>query len=65
MNRTITPSLSSLSVDTPRVQLLCNDTITPTLIFMKIFNKVKDYLLSLGIGLVIGEVVRLSLYCEL
>tara|TARA_B110000211_G_scaffold195175_1_gene223705 strand:- start:97 stop:270 length:174 start_codon:yes stop_codon:yes gene_type:complete len=57
MNRTIAPSLSSLSLDTPRVHLLCNDTITPTLIFMKILNKVKDYLLSLGIGLMIGEVV--------
>jgi hypothetical protein len=57
MNRTITPSLSSLSVDTPRVHLLCNNTITPTLVLMKIFNEVKDYLLSLGIGFVIGEVV--------
>jgi hypothetical protein len=57
VNRTITPSLSSLSIDAPRVHLLCNDTITPTLVLMKIFNEVKDYLLSLGIGLVIGEIV--------
>jgi hypothetical protein len=57
MNRTITPSLSSLSLDAPRIHLLCNDTITPTLIIMKIFDKVKGYLLSLGIGLVVGEVV--------
>jgi hypothetical protein len=57
MNRTITPSLSSLSLDAPRIHLLCNDTITPTLIIMKICDKVKGYLLSLGIGLVVGEVV--------
>jgi hypothetical protein len=42
---------------TIRIHLLCNDTITPTLIIMKIFDKVKGYLLSLGIGLVVGEVV--------
>ena len=59
MNRTITPSLSSLSLDAPRIHLLCNDTITPTLIIiiMKICDKVKGYLLSLGIGFVVGDVV--------
>ena len=39
MNRTITPSLSSLSLDAPRIHLLCNDTITPTLIIMNLLKE--------------------------
>jgi len=57
VNRTTTPSLSSLSLDTPRVHLPCNNTITPPLYIMQMFDEVVGYLLSLGIGLVVSEVV--------
>ena len=39
MNRTTTPSLSSLSLDAPRVHLPCNNTITPLLNIMKVFDE--------------------------
>jgi len=60
VDRTITPSLSSLGLDTPRVHLPCNKTITPTLFTMKVFDKVVSYLLSLGIRLVVSEIVGLE-----
>jgi len=65
VDRTITPSLTSLSLDAPRVHLPCNDTITPLLIIMKIFDKVQDYLLSLRVRLMVGEVVGLQFSSEL
>jgi hypothetical protein len=57
VNRTTTPSLSSMSLYSPRVHLPCNNTITPPLNIVKMFDEFVGYLLSLGIGFVIGEVV--------
>jgi len=57
VNRTTTPSLSSLSLDAPRVHLPCNNTITPLFNIVKVFDEFVGYLLSLGIGLVVSEVV--------
>jgi len=57
VDRTIAPSLTSLSLDAPRVHLPCNNTITPPLNIMQMFDEVVGYLLSLGIGFVVSEVV--------